>query len=301
MADQSAGHAPPRILRAAKRRTNAELIADADTLGHVRGRLLDATYGKGVWWRLLRGETLSQAVGMDLVHAKVTALPRGVVADFRRPPFRPGSFRCIFHDADYKMSGTPTTPLSKWVRRPGDATVDSRYGVDVRKAWQKRIADMLDGIAWWEPCTRCRGTGEANTGEASPADLWRAYGLPVTEISTALARGAWRTVPAPCARCARPGNVPGRGEMQGLATLLEPGGTMLVKCMDQVVAGKVRFQSKAVMDRAEAAGLEVVSRLDKLGAARWQDPERGQKNEASNYSSLIILKDPRPRPRTRKK
>lgn len=256
---------PPQILRMARRRTNAELIADAARLGYVRGRLLDATYGKGVWWRLLDGPVLDRAVGMDVVPLKVINLPRGVRGDFRRPPFRRESFDTIFHDADYKMNGTPTTPASRWVKRAADGTVDERYGVDVRKTWQARIGDMLDGIASEVPCPYCKGTGYQG--------------------------GA--VMLGPCPRCGGRADV-----MHGLAPLLAPGGSLLVKCMDQVVGGKVRFQSYEVMKRAEAAGLRIAGRLDRELTPRWQDPGRKQRNEAANYSSLIILKDTRPAKRT---
>lgn len=269
---------PPLVLRLARRRTNAELIADAARLGHVRGRLLDATYGKGIWWRLLDGGALAGAVGMDRVQLKVINLPRGVRADFRRPPFPPDTFATIFHDADYKLNGTPTSAASRWVKRAGDATVDERYGADVRKPWTDRIADMLDGIAWWTPCPAC-------------------YGHPQMGARTDYSGRTRRSVIEVCAEC----EGSGRGEVQGLAPLLEPGGTMLVKCMDQVVGGKVRFQSFEVMKRAEAAGLRIAGRLDREMTPRWQDPDRAQRNEAANYSSLIILKDQRPARRTRRK
>lgn len=296
---------PPQILRMARRRTNAELIADAARLGYVRGRLLDATYGKGVWWRLLDGPVLDRAVGMDVVPLKVINLPRGVRGDFRRPPFRRESFDTIFHDADYKMNGTPTTPASRWVKRAADGTVDERYGVDVRKTWQARIADMLDGIAWWPTCSECDGYGHAWPGrapihavlEAIDGSYEHAGHLAQAQaiIDRLTEDSAIQMNPAPCRACHGTGK---EDEPQGLVTVLAPGGSLLVKCMDQVVGGKVRFQSHEVMKRAEAAGLRIAGRLDRELTPRWQDPGRKQRNEAANYSSLIILKDTRPAKRT---
>jgi hypothetical protein len=281
------------ILRLEPRHTNADLLADAQALGHVRGRVLDATYGLGIWWRKLDLEP--GAIGMDKVPLKAAAAPLGVQGDFRRPPFQPETFDTIFEDADYKLNGTPTTPLSRWVKRASDGRVDERYGADERKQWEVRIGDMLDGIAWWPPCVRCAGSGEAPHASVTPALV--AAGLPPDEVGAALARFNLRIVPAPCAHCAGSG----RGPMQGLRPLLRPGGKLLVKCMDQVVSKKVRFQTRAVHDRATAAGLELVAQLDRPFKPRWQDPRRRQWNESANYSSLLVYRDTRPVRRQRKK
>jgi hypothetical protein len=42
------------VLAVAAWPTNAELIADVARLGYIRGRVWDATYGRGVWWKLYR-------------------------------------------------------------------------------------------------------------------------------------------------------------------------------------------------------------------------------------------------------
>lgn len=269
-----------RILRLDRYTDNSGLLAAAETLGHIQAPLLDATYGLGIWWRALSPEATEGAVAMDRVGGKAAralfpkkkgpAARLALVGDFRRPPFRPGvTFATIFHDADYKLNGTPTTPASRWVRRAADATVDERYGADERKKWQARIADMLDGIAWWPPCPMCEGYPQF----ASRYDgVTKRHSIEI------------------CAECRGSGrDLKG---MRGLASILAPGGKLLVKCMDQVVSGQVRFQRDAVTERAEAAGLEKVEELGRMCEPRWQDPERGQKNAAANFSSLLIFEAP---------
>lgn len=262
------------IVRAYRWRTNAEMLQAAQQLGHVSGWVLDATYGLGIWWRKL----VADGVGMDHDPIKVLPAPRGVQADFRQPPFRSDAFDTILYDPDYKLSGTPTTAASKWVKREGDALVDERYGVS-KKGWQQRIGDMLDGLAWWPACCWCEGLGRV---DGTPENAM--------EIMVLLA-GIH-----PDASCSCPGcQGSGRGEMRGLAPLLKPGGKLLVKCMDQVVGGTVRPQRHLVMTRAEEAGLVFVDELDRLFTPRWQNPKRQQLNAQANYSSLLVFKDRRPR------
>ena len=256
------------ILRVQQYKHNGGLIANAHRLGHIFGRVLDASWGRGVWWQHDQWDRIEQLVGMDIDWLKATGEAKGMRrrtewsarGDFRRPPFRPGAFDTVLLDADYKLNGTPTTAESKWVKTPQGADVDERYGAHVVKRWEQRMGDLLDGVAWWPICTACRGVGRV----PSPESL------------------------VPCAECK------GGGYMTaGLAPLVAPGGRLLVKSMNQVVSGTVRFQPYEVAKRAEAAGLVLIEQLDMLTRPRPQPPGRTQKNASSNTSSLLIFKAPR--------
>lgn len=72
-------------------------------------------------------------------------------------------------------------------------------------------------------------------------------------------------------------------------------GFLLVKCMDQVVGGKVRWQTDLATRAAECAGLRKVDAL-LFRSYRPQDPERGQQHARRNYSTMLVFtrgKDPR--------
>lgn len=49
------------------------------------------------------------------------------------------------------------------------------------------------------------------------------------------------------------------------ARVLVAGGTLLVKCQDQVCSGAVRWQTREFADHAESVGCELVDRFDLLG------------------------------------
>lgn len=134
---------------------NGELILAAHQLGHVRGLVLDATYGKGTWWSCAEALTaVTGVVAMDLHPHKATrahlshGLP-AVCADFRRPPFRPGTIPTVFYDPRYKLNGTPT---------PDVDGPDERYGADARKPWREVFTELLDGLGMERvPCRPCAG------------------------------------------------------------------------------------------------------------------------------------------------
>jgi hypothetical protein len=252
-------------------RDNEGMIAAAHRLGHVRGRVLDATWGYGLWWcRLDLMDQVSSIIAMDKLRHKVPKpgdyffISGGVQADFRRPPFRLGSMETIFYDADYKLNGTS----DKEVNGP-----DERYGADEEKGWEERMADLLDGVANFEPCSEC-GSPE----EHCPYDC--------------------DTCGDVCSRCngSEWGVWP---KVHGLAPLLAPGGKLLVKCMDQVARYKIRWQTDEVTKRAEAAGLVKVDRLDLPGVPRAQPKGRNQRHARQNVSALLVFQRPVP-PRRKK-
>lgn len=262
------------VLRVQPYRHNGGLIANAHKLGHIFGRVLDASWGRGVWWQHDAWDGIEMLVGMDIDPDKASGEAPGMRrrtewsarGDFRRPPFRPGSFDTVLLDADYKLNGTPTTAESRWVKGGQGADVDERYGAHVVKRWEDRMGDLLDGVAWWPTCAPCRGVGYVTTG-----------GSLVPALN-----------PEPCPEC-----MGGGYTTAGLAPLVAPGGRLLVKCMNQVVSGTVRFQPYEVAKRAEAAGLVLIEQLDMLTNPRPQPPGRRQRNAASNTSSLMIFMAPR--------
>jgi len=128
------------ILTATAWKSNAELLADVATLGYLNGRVLDCTWGLGVFWKSWQPKEL---VACDKDPTK--APPGGVVADFRNLPFPDESFDTVVIDPPYKLNGTPTPE------------VDNRYGVDVVSSWQDRHALIRDGITECARIVRRRG------------------------------------------------------------------------------------------------------------------------------------------------
>lgn len=254
-----------RVMRYAERKDNRELVLDAVRLGHIGGDVLDATYGKGNFWgagRPLLVDPFRTFTAMDINPRKVPEWTGdGYDArqgDVREPPFPPASFDTVVYDPDYKLNGTPD---------PTEDGPDERYGVDVVKTWQERMADLVDGIAWWDPCEHCAAAG---------------YVVALAPAGPIL---------GPCGVCSGTG----RGPDQGLVTLLRPRGKLLVKCMDQVSSGAMRWQRYAVMARATAAGLTLVEELNMLTRPRPQPAGRSVKHAASNASHLLIFQAPRHR------
>lgn len=111
------------VLAAARWRTNADLIADVARIGYLRTTdvVLDATYGRGVFWRRFRPDRL-------ICHDTRTD---GV--DFRKLPEPDHSVDVEVLDGPYKLNGRPSDP-------------DERYGVDIPARWQDRHALICDGI-----------------------------------------------------------------------------------------------------------------------------------------------------------
>lgn len=99
----------PPVLAVDLWHTNGHLIADIARLGYLQRELptLDPTYGRGVFWRIWKPDTL---VVHDL---KLDGV------DFRRLPEDNESFPQVVFDPPYKLNGTPVLGAQ-----------DERYGTD---------------------------------------------------------------------------------------------------------------------------------------------------------------------------
>lgn len=70
---------------------------------------------------------------------------------------------------------------------------------------------------------------------------------------------------------------------------------VLMKCMDQVVSGKKRFQTFEFTKLAEEIGLQLVDRFDLITSPRPQPPinrdgsTRYQQHTQQNYSTLLVF------------
>lgn len=117
---------------------NDAAIAIVHDYGHVRGRVLDATYGEGVFWKKVRPLDLwvMDAVGPKLRSERADGARR-VQGDFTRPPFPRRSFDTVIYDPPYKLNGMPTED------RDGP---DYRYGVHNYTRWQDRMALIVEGV-----------------------------------------------------------------------------------------------------------------------------------------------------------
>jgi hypothetical protein len=74
------------------------------------------------------------------------------------------------------------------------------------------------------------------------------------------------------------------------AYVLSDGGTLLVKCQDQVVSGKVAWQTDWYTGWAHTWGLRKVDRFDMLGGGRPQPPGRRQVHARNRPSTLLIFR-----------
>lgn len=64
---------------------------------------------------------------------------------------------------------------------------------------------------------------------------------------------------------------------------------LLLKCMDQVVSGKKRWQTQDFTRTAWMCGMDLVDRFDMLTALRPQPEGRRQVHAHSNYSTLLVF------------
>jgi len=130
----------PPVLAIDQYRNNGELIAAVARLGYLRRehRILDATFGKGVWWKVWWPDVL---VAHDLDPAKA---PDGPV-DFTDLPYDDGEFDAVTLDGPYKLNGRPTH------------SVDEPYGVHLPTRWQDRMELIRRGIVECARVTRPGG------------------------------------------------------------------------------------------------------------------------------------------------
>ena len=68
---------------------------------------------------------------------------------------------------------------------------------------------------------------------------------------------------------------------------------LFIKCMDQVVSGQVRWQSRIFADVAEAQGF-VLEDMLLVPSGRPQPTGRTQKHSRRNYSNLLVLRRTQP-------
>ncbi len=64
---------------------------------------------------------------------------------------------------------------------------------------------------------------------------------------------------------------------------------LLVKCMDQVEGGKMRWQTHMIHNALEPLGARLVDRFDFLTTPRPQPGDRRQLTARSNYSTLMVF------------
>lgn len=109
---------------------NAELLADVAALGWITDEMtvLDATYGKGAFWKVYRPARLT---GADI---NIDCSPCGRSVDFRNMPFADRMFDVVVFDPPYKLNGTPEL-----------GEFDVAYGIDVSTTWQDRMQTIAAG------------------------------------------------------------------------------------------------------------------------------------------------------------
>lgn len=107
---------------------NGRMIADIAKLGYISGRILDATYGMGTFWKhylppgLITNDIRTPAMFAYDHQAEIGIDPSAFPVAWRQ------SYDTVVDDPDYKLNGTPTdTP---------------RYGVDVPKTVKERLAGV---------------------------------------------------------------------------------------------------------------------------------------------------------------
>lgn len=111
--------------------SNGDLIAEVARLGYLDGTVLDATYGRGTFWKVHRPEQLlandRDAEGLDI----------DTRYDYREfPPDWSRGFAAVVFDPDYKLNGTPAL-----------GEFDARYGIGGKVSREQRYAAILTGAA----------------------------------------------------------------------------------------------------------------------------------------------------------
>ena len=83
-----------------------------------------------------------------------------------------------------------------------------------------------------------------------------------------------------------------RAGMKECHRVLHPGGSLLVKCQDQVNGGRVRWQTIEFANYGVELGLELVDMLHMLGG-RPQPAGRRQEHARRNYSTMLVFRAPK--------
>lgn len=127
------------IYAISKYNSNAELILDVHKLGLIleTDRVLDATYGNGVWWKRFRPAGL---ITNDLYEGYPD-----MRFDFRAPPFPDETFDVVCYDPPFKLNGTPT------------ARVDRPYGVGQPRTRDERLRLIVEGLEGLAPIVKRGG------------------------------------------------------------------------------------------------------------------------------------------------
>ena len=132
------------VMAATKWRDNSEMILDARRLGYITDahRILDPTYQDGTWWKHWRPHNLTTnsldpANGPDMTF------------DFRRAPFRGGTFDVVTYDPPYVSKGGRKTSTMQDHQR--------RYGIDDAPGSPGELQKLInDGLS---EMTRITGYG----------------------------------------------------------------------------------------------------------------------------------------------
>lgn len=116
-------------------RTNAELIEALTKLNYIQpdDLILDATYGKGNWWKNYKPNRL---VTLDI------ETPAQIKGDFTKLPFQNSTFDVVCYDPPYKLNGTP------WKK------FDDPYGVGESTPWKQRMELIQRGLKETSRITR---------------------------------------------------------------------------------------------------------------------------------------------------
>jgi len=131
------------VLAATRWNTNAEMVADAASLGFLRREwvTLDPTYGRGTWWRCWRPDHL---VVHDLVVDSV---------DFCQLPHDDNTFDAVAYDPPYLCKGGRRTS--------GIPVFDARYGLANTPRTPAGLQELIDaGLAEMHRVVRPARRGE---------------------------------------------------------------------------------------------------------------------------------------------
>lgn len=126
------------VLAATAWPTNADLIADCAALGYLDEdwRVLDATYGRGSWWKEWRPRLL-------VTNDWDPRIATDCHADFRDLPFEDGEFDAVAFDPPYvSIGGRRTTGIADFHDRYGTRDAP-RTPAELQQQNDDGLAEML--------------------------------------------------------------------------------------------------------------------------------------------------------------